>query len=985
MLLTRPIRLLGDGSGQSPSLLKSLHRAWRHNSEFSAFIVDRRPSTSTPPRTQAGTRSSSTVQAIRLYIQLFSEYHTEATSLRFLLLTLSSFVVLFTAKLALPRRSSDTQRCHSPIPTGGESISSVPTRSSVQLLPVGVWLAWNGFAPFSPSSSPQSPLVDAASALVLLLRSCHRAARHTFSCSPPTAPPSSSSSPLPPFVQYFSFPLVHVLPRILVLTPQRIRRTPSGPAVHFARYPPQGKAYPDPEWSSRSSSLAIRCQEGVSGPRVVQAFIFTRYPPPGGRIRIPSGPGVRPHSLSASRKAYRDPEWSRRSSSLAIRRQEGVSGPPVVQAFVRTRYPPPERRIGTPSGPAVHIHSLSATGEALPDRDRSYRSSSLAIRRQEGAPRPREVQPFIFTRYPLPGRRIRTATGPGDYLHPLSAARKPHPDPSGPTVHLHSLSATRKAYPDPEWSRRSSALAIRLQKGVSGPRVVQSFIFTRCPLPGRRIRTLDGPAVHLHSLSASRKAYPDREWSSRSSSLAIRCQEGVSGPRVVQPFIFTHYPPPGRRIRTPSGPGVHLHSLSAARKAYPDPEWSRRSSSLAIRRQEGVSGPRVVQAFIRTRYPPPERRIGTPSGPAVHLHSLSAARKAYRDPGWSSRSSSVTVRHREGVSRPRLVLPFIFTRYPPPGRRILTPSGPGVHLHSLSATRKAYPDPEWSRRSSALAIRLQKGVSGPRVVQSFIFTRSPLPGRRIRTLDGPAVHLHSLYASRKAYPDREWSSRSSSLATRRQEGVSGPRVVQPFIFTRYPPPGRRIRTPSGPGVHLHPLSAARKAYPDHERSRRLSSLAIRCQEGVSGPREVQPFIFTRYPPPGRRTGTPSGPSVHLQSLSAARKAYRDPECPAVHFLLAIRRQEGVSGPPVVPPFIFSRYPPPRGRFRTATGQAFIFARLSASRKAYTVPRGQPFFLTRLSAVRRTHADRGWSSRSRQLAYLPPGSRFRFAHAFSRSS
>ena len=349
-------------------------------------------------------------------------------------------------------------------------------------------------------------------------------------------------------------------------------------------------AYPDPEWSSRSSLLAIRRQEGVSGPRVVQAFIFTCYPPPGRRFRTATGPGVYRHSLSAARKAYRDPEWSSRSSLLAARCQEGVSGPWMVQPFIFTRCPPPGRRIRTPSGPALHLHSLSATGEAFPDRDRSYRSSSLAIRRQEGAPRPRVVQPFIFTRYPLPGRRIRTATGPGDYLHSLSAARKPHPDPSGPTVHLHSLSATRKAYPDPEWSRRSSALAIRLQKGVSGPRVVQSFIFTRRPLPGRRIRTLDGPAVHLHSLSASRKAYPDPEWSSRSSSLAIRCQEGVSGPRVVQPFIFTRYPPPGRRILTPSGPGVHLHSLSAARKAYPDPEWSRRSSALAIRLQKGVSG-----------------------------------------------------------------------------------------------------------------------------------------------------------------------------------------------------------------------------------------------------------------------------------------------------------------------------------------------------------------------------------------------------------
>ena len=580
------------------------------------LIVDRRPSTSTPPRTQAGNRSRSTVQAIRLYIQLFSEYHTEATSLRFLLLTLSSFVVLFTAKLALPRRSSDTQRCHSPFPTGGESISSVPTRSSVQLLPVGVWLAWNGFAPFSPSSSPQSPLVDAASALVLLLRSCHRAAHHSFSCSPPTAPPSSSSSPLPPFVQYFSFPLVHVLPRILVLTPQRIRRTPSGPAVHFSRYPPQGKAYPDPEWSSHSSSLATRRQEGVSRSREVQPFIFTHYPLPGRRLRDPGWSSRPSHSLSAARKTYPDPEWSSRSSLLAIRRQEGVSGPRVVQAF-------------------------------------------------------------IFTCYPPPGRRFRTATGPG--------------------VYRHSLSAARKAYPDPEWSRRSPSLAIRLQEGVSGPRVVQAFIFTRYPPPGRRIRTLDGPAVHLHSLAGPRKAYPDTEWSSRSSSLAIRCQEGVSGPRVVQAFIFTRYPLPGRRIRTLDGPAVHLHSLSASRKAYPDTEWSSRSSSLAIRRQECAPRPRVVRVvIIFTRYPPPRSRTRTPSGPAVHLHPLSATRKAYPDPEWSRRSSALAIRLQKGVSGPRVVQSFIFTRYPLPGRRMRTLSGPGVHPHSLSASRKAYRDPESS-------------------------------------------------------------------------------------------------------------------------------------------------------------------------------------------------------------------------------------------------------------------------------------------------
>ena len=190
-----------------------------------------------------------------------------------------------------------------------------------------------------------------------------------------------------------------------------------------------------------------------------------------------------------------------------------------------------------------------------------------------------------------------------------------------------------------------------------------------------------------------------------------------------------------------------------------------------------------------------------------------------------------------------MVQPFIFTRYRSPGRRIRTPSGPGVHPHSLSASRKAYRDPEWSSRSSSLAVRCQEGVSGPwmvhsrssslairrqegaprpRVVQPFLFTRYPLPGRRIRTTGGPAVHFHSLSASRKAYRDPQWSIRSSSVAIRRQEGVSGPRVVQAFIFTRYPPPGRRILTPSGPAVPLHPLSAARKAYPDHERSRRLS-------------------------------------------------------------------------------------------------------------------------------------------------------------------
>ena len=303
---------------------------------------------------------------------------------------------MFTAKLALPRLSSDTQRCHSPIPTGGESISSVPTRSSVQLLPVSVWLAWSGFAPFSPSSSPQSPLVDAASALVLLLRSCHRTARHTFSCSPPTGPPSSSSSPLPPFVQYFSFPLAHVLPRILVLTPQRIRRTPTGPAVHL-------------------SSLSA-ARQGVSGPRVVQPFIFTSLSAARKAYPDPEWFSVHLHSLPAARNASPDPGRSSRSSSVTIHCQEGVSGPRVVSPLIFTRYPLPGRRIRTPSGPAVHLRSLSAASKAYRDPEWSIRSSSLAIRRQEGVSGPRVVQPFIFTRYPPPGRRFRTASGPGVHL-----------------------------------------------------------------------------------------------------------------------------------------------------------------------------------------------------------------------------------------------------------------------------------------------------------------------------------------------------------------------------------------------------------------------------------------------------------------------------------------------------------------------------------------------------------------------------------------
>ena len=219
--------------------------------------------------------------------------------------------------------------------------------------------------------------------------------------------------------------------------------------------------------------------------------------------------------------------------------------------------------------------------------------------------------------------------------------------------------------------------------------------------------------VHLHSPSGAGRAFSSREWSSRLSPLDIRHQEGVSGPRVVQAFIFTRYPPPGRPIRTPSGLAVHLHSPSTVGRAYPDREWSRRSSPVDIRRQEGVSGPRVVQPSIFTRYPLPGRPIRTASSPGFYRHSLFVARKAYPDPELSSGSSSLPIRRREGVSRLRVVQAFIFSRYPSPGKRMRNPRGLRVYLHSLSAAGKAYPHPEWSRRSSSLAIHRREGVSGP--------------------------------------------------------------------------------------------------------------------------------------------------------------------------------------------------------------------------------------------------------------------------------
>ena len=308
--------------------------------------------------------------------------------------------------------------------------------------------------------------------------------------------------------------------------------------------------------------------------------------------------------------------------------------------------------------------------------------------------------------------------------------------------------------------------------------MVPPFIPTRYSPPGRRIRTPSGPAVHLHSLSAARKAYPDRELSRRLSSLVIRREAGVSGPRIVQRFILPPYPSQGRGFQTPCGPGVHLHSISATRKAYEEPEGSTRLSSLAIRRQEGVSGLRVVPPFIFTRHPPPGRRTG---GPPV-------------------------------------VQPSISDRYPPPERPVRTMSGPSVHLCSPSIAVKAFPDRERSSRSYSLAIRRQEGVSGPRMVQPLIFIRYPLS------------------ATGKAYPHPEWSIFTRHPPPGRRTG--GPRVVQSSIFARYPPPEGPVRTLSDPGVHLYSPSTAVKASPDRARSSRSYSLAIRRQEGVSGPRMV---------------------------------------------------------------------------------------------------------------------------------------------------
>ena len=188
----------------------------------------------------------------------------------------------------IPRLSRDIQRCRSPMSSGGESYFTIRSRSSVQLLPAGVWLAWSGFAPFSPSSSPQSPLVDArerpgsTSALSVLPSRCPSYVLLFISHGT-----SNSSSPLPPSVQHFSFSLTQSSPCSLLLIPtppagrpSKVRRwssplaTPrqevcpcSNRYIHATIRRHAGRRIPTARHPAPSSSLSpIRRQGDVSGP-----------------------------------------------------------------------------------------------------------------------------------------------------------------------------------------------------------------------------------------------------------------------------------------------------------------------------------------------------------------------------------------------------------------------------------------------------------------------------------------------------------------------------------------------------------------------------------------------------------------------------------------------------------------------------------------------------------------------------------------------
>ena len=306
------------------------------------------------------------------------------------------------------------------------------------------------------------------------------------------------------------------------------------------------------------------------------------------------------HTHASWWRALKVRRWS---SRLATRRQGGV---PVDQPLFSRNHSPPGRRILTARYPADHLHYLRyAAKETFPDRRLSSRSSSLARLSPKGL--------------------IETT--------------------ADPTGHCHS-----HICPDHDWSNQWAWLAYLLPRGRVRSRLIQPVVFTRLPaamtaypmIQPLIFRTARGPAVHLRSF--------------------IRDQQGVSGSPGIQPFIFARYLPPRRRIRTPSGAAVHLRSLSAARRTYPDPEWFCRSSSSAFCSQEGVSVPREVQPSSSLPYPPPGRRIRTARVQPFFLTHLSAVRMTHSDRGWSSRSRQLAYpppgEHPGGIC----VQPFVVTR-----------------------------------------------------------------------------------------------------------------------------------------------------------------------------------------------------------------------------------------------------------------------------------------------------------------------------------
>ena len=188
---------------------------------FSWWIGVLRPYTSTPATNQLVTDR---VPPYRRYCCTYSYQRVSHRSHSAFVFCSARLRLLFllTAKLALPRLSSATQRYHSPMPTGDESYFTVPSRSSVHLLPAGVfagveWLRaiFAAFlAPVPASRCPREPWL------------------HTgivFSCGRATAPPvvrslftshGTSVKPTPALRPVFLRPVFHAVfcpsPRLLM-------------------------------------------------------------------------------------------------------------------------------------------------------------------------------------------------------------------------------------------------------------------------------------------------------------------------------------------------------------------------------------------------------------------------------------------------------------------------------------------------------------------------------------------------------------------------------------------------------------------------------------------------------------------------------------------------------------------------------------------------------------------------------------------------